>query len=415
MNSPPPTPPWTSGTSFFWGNNCPSTVISQILPPVAEEAIETILFSHFLLPPYDCTELAKGVGDQRFPAEGPRSLFSRRKPALSLQCGLHWPSQLLGWVCIWWPLATCEWLFSAWGVWLSLPLGCRVLSCCLTMVFWLCCLCVSLWVWDLLEGSCLNHCCFPRSSIYAFRPPRAWCSCTMSALWPWARFQPWTRCFMPGQSWWASPQPSGLVQLRQLYRGWLFQQSNRGARCSAPFASLHLDLSLQGPFSPSAWARAQGPSTAHLPSAPWRLPSGFSRLSSPKRSVLSLERPLSAVPFCSSWAALVYLKDKSLVWTSLSSDGTTYRGYLSTLLVQNLPWGRQRTKGGRWRKVCLGQSPVRRVVHSGYVRFCSGSVLGDSTFQWAASRLQMAACEAWPWIWPVIHWLRSLWRENFSW
>ena len=38
-------------------------MISQILPPVAEEAVETILFSHFLLPPYDCTVLAKGVGD----------------------------------------------------------------------------------------------------------------------------------------------------------------------------------------------------------------------------------------------------------------------------------------------------------------------------------------------------------------
>ena len=101
--------------------------------------------------------------------------------------------------------------------------------------------------------------------------------------------------------------------------------------------TLHLELSLQGPFSPSTWVRAQDHSTSHLPSAPSWLQSGFLRLSSFKLSVLSLGQPLSAAPFYSSWAALFYLKNKSLACTSLSSDVIIYRGYLSTLLVQNLP------------------------------------------------------------------------------
>ena len=44
--------------------------------------------------------LAKGVGDRHFRAEGAQPVFSRRKPVLSLQCGPHGPSPLLGWVCI---------------------------------------------------------------------------------------------------------------------------------------------------------------------------------------------------------------------------------------------------------------------------------------------------------------------------
>lgn len=62
---------------------------------------------------------------------------------------------------------------------------------------------------------------------------------------------------------------------------------------------LHLELSLQGPFGPSTWARAQDHSIAHLPSSPWQLQSSFLCLSISKLSVLSLGFLL----FCSSWAA----------------------------------------------------------------------------------------------------------------
>ena len=186
--------------------------------------------------------------------------------------------------------------------------------------------------------SCLNHCCFPRSSIYAFRAPQNLMflhhpSPLNLSMVPALEKTLHARAKLMGftPTLWSGPVTTvvqGVVVPAK-------QPEEPGIQLL--LQTLHLELSLQGPFSPSTWVRAQDHSPTHLPSAPWWLQSGFLRLSSSKLSVLSLGQPLSAAPFCSSWAALFYLKNKSLACTSLSSDVIIYRGDLSTLLVQNLP------------------------------------------------------------------------------
>ena len=114
----------------------------------------------------------------------------------------------------------------------------------------------------------MSHCCFPRSSIYAFRSPEPDVSALRQPSDP-------EHDFSLGQDASLQGKADGLVQLRQLYRGWLFQQSNPRSPVFSSSCNSAPGLESPRPLQPQRLGKGPGPFHTHLP----RAPGGYHRAS----------------------------------------------------------------------------------------------------------------------------------------